>query len=43
MFASYKHLIQGVVEASKVQRPGILLDLQNKWHELFYVYLSMVA
>lgn len=43
MSALYEPLIQGVGEALKGQRTRVSLNLQNKWHELFYVYLLTFA
>lgn len=43
MSALYEPFIQSVVEASKGQRAGVSLNLQDKWHELFYIYLLMFA
>ena len=36
-------MLHGIAEASKGQRAGVSLNLQNKWHDLFYIYLFMFA
>lgn len=43
MSTSYKPFNQGVVETSECQIAGVSSHLQNRWHELFYVYLLKFA